>query len=130
MRLLLPVIAGLALAGCAPVGTGGEASGHMTAATGQCFRASQIHTFSTPDDSTYVRSNQGYVYRLSGPGACFGRGVTSLSLEPTGGVGERICVGEEARVRVVRTDTFPLTCIARVEGPITDSSVSGLPARR
>ena len=129
MRLLASALAGLTLAACAPM-AGGGSSADLAAAPGQCVRASQIHAFSTPGDAAYVRSNQGYVYRLAGPESCFGPGVVSLSIEPAGGVSERVCVGEEARVRVARTDSFPITCIARVEGPITDSSVSELPGRR
>ena len=129
MRLPALIVLVLAGAGCAPAdpsGLGVDAD----LASGRCFRAGQIHTFHVADRVAYVRSNQGDVYRLAAPGSCFDAGTASLTVEPYLGVSERLCVGEEARVRVTRTASTPLTCVARVEGPITDSSVSGLPARQ
>jgi|SRR5690606_87587 len=129
MRLPLLTAFALTAAACAPTGSPGV-SGDPDIASGRCFRIGQVHNFNVSGDDAYIRTNQADVYRLVSSGDCFDQGTTSLTVERHLGVGQTLCVGEEARVRVGRATSTPVVCIARVEGPITDSSVSGLPARQ
>ena len=129
MRLPLLTAFALTAVACAPVEGGGLAN-DTDLASGRCFHAGQIHAFNVVDRVAYVRSNQGDVYRLAAPRNCFDAGTTGLTVEPHVRGGQRLCADEEARVRVARASSAPLTCIARIEGPVADSSVSGLPARQ
>ena len=122
----------LAIAGasgaCAPVNQP-VAAGQSTAAQA-CFTGDQVENFRVADSgAVYVRSRQGNVYRLDVPSSCFDAGTTTISVTPDVSVSRRICAGDQARVQVGRSSANPLTCIARVSGPVTDSSVSGLPSR-
>ena len=124
--VLLAVMA--ASGACAPIDqpmTTGQSS-----AAEACFTGDQVENFRVADSSTlYVRSRQGNVYRLDAPSSCFGPGTTTIGVTPYVSVNPRICVGDQARVQVGTSSAVPLTCIARVSGPVTDSSVSGLPSR-
>jgi hypothetical protein len=120
--------AAAALCGCAA--QNGEGAVRQSAlTTGQCFRGDDVNNFNVADRQTaYVSTRQGHVFRLDGN--CFEPGTESLSVSPFRGADPRICVGDEAAVRVGQFRAPPMPCIARVSGPITDSSVSGLRARQ
>lgn len=118
-----------ALTGCAG-GDGAGTAGTSTLTTGQCFRGPDVNNFNVRDEKTlYVLTRQGYVFRVDAPQGCFATGTESVSLTPFTGADPNICVGDQANVRVGRFRSPPLPCVARVSGPITDSSVSGLRGR-
>jgi len=126
MRKLLFLLA-LVSTGCAPV-NGAET---VHASTDACFVASQVTNFRVAGgQQAYIRTQRGHVFRLDTPPNCFDAGTATLAIEPNGGAGSRMCPGEQVRVRVMDSSGgVPKTCIAPLTGPITDSSVSGLPGR-
>lgn len=129
-RTLIIVVAGFVVfaSGCAPIEQSQSAG---DARPGPCFVGSQLSNFRVEDERTvYVRSRQGDVYRLDTPPGCFDAGTVTVRISSRDRPSNRICIGDQARVEVGRNASTPLACIARVSGPITDSSVSGLPARR
>lgn len=121
----------LALSGCAAA-TGGEDGARSSAlTTGQCFRGEDVNNFNVADRRTvYVSTRQGYVFRLAAPGDCFDDGMESIAVAPFQGADPRVCVGEQARVSVSEFRAPPTPCLARVVGPVRDSSVSGLRSRQ
>lgn len=123
------IAAAAAVAACAGPGDAGM-TGTSTLATGQCFRGPDVNNFNVRDEKTlYVSTRQGYVFRVDAPQGCFATGTESVSLTPFTGADPNICVGDQANVSVGRFRSPPLPCVARVAGPITDSSVSGLRGR-
>jgi hypothetical protein len=128
MKLLVPGAGAaiLALAACAPVG---EAPAHASADDPtRCFTSADVDNFRVAGESQiYVHSRRGGAFRLDGAPNCFTASTTSISVEPYGGSSARMCPGDEVRVRVTNGSSIPLTCVARVTGPITDSAVSGFP---
>lgn len=115
----------LALAACAPVD---PSPVHASADSGRCFTGSDVDNFRVDDENRmYVHSRRGGAFRFDAPPNCFSASTASISVEPVGGASERICPGDQARVRVTDRSSIALTCIARVVGPITDSAISGLP---
>ena len=127
MRKLCILLALLG-AGCAPVG-GAETA---RASADACFVSSQVTNFRVASgQQTYVRTQRGYAFRLNTPPNCFDAGTASISIEPNGGAGPRMCPGEQVRVRITdMSGGVPKTCISTLSEPITDSSVSGFPGRR
>ena len=128
-KIWIVATAAVALAGCAV--DGGNGGGRSTLATGQCFRGEDVNNFNVKDEQTvYVSTRQGYVFRLEAPQGCFARGTESLSVSPFTGADPRVCVGEQANVSVSRFRAPALPCIAQVAGPIRDSRESGLRSRQ
>ena len=127
MRVPLLAATSILVAACA---SPGDPAVTASANAGQCFFANQIDNFRTDDDgSTYIRSRQGDVFRLVSPAGCTSPAIArSIAVEPYVSNSQRICAGEQARLRIA-TSSQPVTCIASVEGPIMDSAVSGLPNR-
>lgn len=128
-RMTIVLAAATALSGCAAAdnGDGGARQSNLT--TGQCFRGEDVNNFNIADRQTaYVSTRQGYVFRLTAD--CFEPGTESLSVSPFRGADPRICIGDEADVRVGQFRAPPMPCVARVSGPVTDSSISGLRARQ
>lgn len=131
MKTISMAVAGaLALAGCAAPGADGD--GRTSAlTTGQCFRGDDVNNFNVEDGKTvYVSTRQGYVFRLDAGGDCFSVGMESVAVAPFQGADPRICVGDQAQVRVGEFRAPATPCLARVSGPIRDSSVSGLRSRQ
>lgn len=131
MRKISMVLAGaVALAGCAaPAGDGPTRTSSLT--TGQCFRGDDVNNFNTVDRKTvYVSTRQGYVYRLDAGGDCFAVGMENIAVAPFLGADPRICIGDQAQVSVGEYRAPSTPCLARVSGPIRDSSVSGLRSRQ
>ena len=131
MKTISMVLAGaVALAGCAASGADGDVR-TSTLTTGQCFRGDDINNFNTENRSTvYVSTRQGYVYRLDAAGDCFSQGMESVAVAPHLGADPRICIGDQAQVSVGEFRAPSTPCLARVSGPIRDSSVSGLRSRQ
>lgn len=128
MKHLLFSGAVLVAAACAPVNPGGVTT---STAASPCFETSQVANFRIENhQQVYIRSQRGNVFRLDGSPNCFDIGASSVSVEPYGGASLRMCPGNQVRVRVVDEALPPRTCIATVSDPITDSAVSGFPARR
>jgi len=116
---------GAVLSGCAAASPGAEAPAQVAdRGPDLCFQRNDIVNVNIVDEQTaYVATNRGYVYRLEAAGSCFNRG-TSVS------VGAGTCVGNEARVAVggpSRGPSYP--CLAQVSGPYTDTRESGLWSR-
>jgi len=132
MRKISMVLAGaVALSACAaaPGGDGPTRSSDLT--TGQCFRGDDVNNFNTVDRKTvYVSTRQGYVYRLDAGGDCFSVGMENIAVAPFLGADPRICIGDQAQVSVGEYRAPSTPCLARVSGPIRDSSVSGLRSRQ
>ncbi|MDY6923283.1 MAG: hypothetical protein SWI22_04905 [Pseudomonadota bacterium] len=127
MKLLVPAAAVAAtLAACAPSDV---APVHASADTGgRCFTAADVDNFRVAGGSQiYVHSRRGGAFRLDASPNCFSSSTATIAVEPFGGGSSRICPGDEARVRATNGSSIPLTCVARVSGPITDSAISGLP---
>ena len=131
MRKISMVLAGVvALSGCAA--GGGEVPARSSdLTTGQCFRGDDVNNFNVADRKTvYVSTRQGYVFRLDATGDCFAVGMESVAVAPFQGADPRICVGDQAQVSVGEYRAPSTPCLARVSGPIRDSSVSGLRSRQ
>ncbi|MFN3931422.1 MAG: hypothetical protein ACK4JY_06700 [Brevundimonas sp.] len=114
-----------ALSACAPVD-----DLHTSAdAAARCFTGADVDNFRVDGDRRiYIHSRRGDVYRLDAAAPnCFSGSTATIAVEPWGGSSPNICPGDQARVRATDRSAIPLTCVARVSGPITDSSVSGLP---
>lgn len=113
---------------CAPIEGGGSAG--PSADVTQCFDSTQVVNFRVENrQQAYIRSQRGHVFRLDTPPNCFDPATSSISLEPDSGASPRMCPGQRVRVNVIDGAVGPRTCIATMTGPITDSSVSGLPGR-
>ena len=132
MRKISMVLAGaVALSACAaaPGGEGSTRSSDLT--TGQCFRGDDVNNFNVADRKTvYVSTRQGYVFRLDATGDCFSVGMENIAVAPFQGADPRICVGDQAQVSVGEYRAPSTPCLARVSGPIRDSSISGLRSRQ
>ena len=60
---------------------------------------------------------------------CYEIGTEAVSVSPFRGGDPRMMIGDQAVVTVRRTRDLPVSCIATVSGPITDSRASGLRSR-
>ncbi|MBU1384534.1 MAG: hypothetical protein KKG14_02330 [Alphaproteobacteria bacterium] len=132
MRKISMVLAGaVALSACAAAPGADGPAGSSTLTTGQCFRGNDVNNFNTVDRKTvYVSTRQGYVYRLDATGDCFSVGMESVAVAPFQGADPRICIGDQAQVSVGEFRAPATPCLARVSGPIRDSSISGLRSRQ
>ena len=102
-------------------GDGARASGPR-----QCFQGSMVRNF-RPDGSgvVYVRANDNTVYEMN-TGGCPGLDFTnSLVLTSDPPVGDRLCVGDYARVSVPGSAGV---CRARVSRALTAEEVAALPS--
>jgi hypothetical protein len=117
-------LATVALAGCATYPP------NSALATGQAFRGDDVDNFNVRDERTlYVSSRQGFVFRLDTNEDCYEIGTEAVSVSPFRGGDPRMMIGDQAVVTVLRTRDLPVSCIATVSGPITDSRASGLRSR-
>jgi hypothetical protein len=128
MKSLITLTA-LALAGaaCAPVDESMDLA--ATDAAARCFHADEVDNFRITDEQQiYIHTRRSGAFRLDASVAnCADRATTAIEVEPYVGASHRLCPGEQARVRLVTSSNIPRSCIVRIEGPITDSSVSGFP---
>jgi hypothetical protein len=120
------------LSGCAAANSGAQTP-VQTADRGPdaCFRSSDITNVNIVDEQTlYVSTRRGYVYRLDAPGGCYVQGA-SISVGAFGGGPETgTCVGSQAKVAVGGPFRVPSKqCIAQITGPYTDSRATGLWSR-
>jgi hypothetical protein len=131
-RWILVAAAAVLLANCTGA-TGDRYAGTLGSryVTGQCFRGNDVNNFNVRDERTvYVSTRRGYVYRLETQNDCFRTGSLSVSIPwfRRGNVG--VCVGDETAVQVARWRGGASACLARISGPIADSSISGLRGRQ
>lgn len=124
--------AAAAISGCAAAdATSPGTAGTSSLTNGQCLRGNDVNNFNVTERGTaYVSTRQGYVFRLDAAESCFTVSTDSLSVTPLMGADPRVCVGDQARVRVGKDRSIPVTCIATLSGPIRDSAVSGLRSRQ
>jgi hypothetical protein len=117
----------LALGACAP-GMEAAADGDARASSPrQCFQASVVRNFSADGPgAVYVRANDNTVYELN-TGGCPGLDFTSsLVMTSDPPIGDRLCVGDYARVTVPGSAAV---CRARVSKALTAEDVAALPDR-
>ena len=125
MRAAITMLLTFAAAGCAPVERGARVESETARA---CFTSADVDNFRiASSQQVYVHSRLGGAFRLDTPPNCFDAASRALVVEPYVSVSERICSGDQARVRVLDASAAPKTCRPQVTGPITDSTVSGLP---
>ena len=124
--LTLTVLA-LAGAACAPVDEPMDLA--ATDAAARCFRADEVDNFRITDERLiYIHTRRSGAFRLDSSVAnCADRAATAIEVEPYVGASHRLCPGEQARVRLTTSSNIPRSCIVRIEGPITDSAISGFP---
>jgi hypothetical protein len=113
----------LALGACAPgmeTGDGARASGPR-----QCFQGSLVRNFRSDGGATvYVRANDNTVYEMN-TGGCSALDFTnSLVLTSGTPIGDRLCVGDDARISVPGAGV----CRARVSRALTAEEVAALPS--
>ena len=125
MKTAIAMLLTFAAMACAPVGGG---AGPEAKTVRACFTSADVDNFRiASSQQVYVHSRLGGAFRLDTPPNCFDAASRALVVEPYVSVSERICSGDQARVRVLDASAAPKTCRAQVTGPITDSMVSGLP---
>lgn len=116
----------LALGACAPGMETAQGDGARASGPRQCFQGSMVRNF-RPDGSgvVYVRANDNTVYEMN-TGGCPGLDFTnSLVLTSDPPVGDRLCVGDYARVSVPGSAGV---CRARVSRALTAEEVAALPS--
>lgn len=130
------VVSALALAACAPVGSGGSgpmAGGGDRSPARQCFNVSQVTNYTKGGpDQVFLRVGRSAVYELSGAGGCRDLDFAmQVALIPDSGMASsRLCTDDWARV-VVPGSTSPLsTCRVRISRQLTEAEVAALPARQ
>jgi hypothetical protein len=128
LALTVLTLSGALRSGCVAANPGADVSTQVANREPDlCFRKNDIVNVNVIDEQTlYVATHRGYVYRLDAPGGCFVQGA-SVSV---GASGPGTCVGNQARVAVGGPFRGPSTqCIAQISGPYTDSRQSGLWSR-
>ena len=132
-RLVALLTAAITLSACAPLSTG---SSDVTAAAGeraprQCFQARQIINFREGDaQQIRLRIQGGDVFELGSAG-CWDLGsATALSVTPTIGGSDRLCVGDTARITIANASLPQGPCLARITRVLTPAEVEALPARQ
>ena len=132
-RSLVLILAGASVAACAPAtatAPGAQAGAARTDAR-PCFQPARITNFTQTDtQGVYVKVMGGGVFELSSAGCPdLGRGL-SLVIVPSIGSGDRLCVGDSARVAAPDGSFGPQRCLARVERALTAAEVEALPSRQ
>ncbi len=132
MRYALTLTAAaLALASCAPTGVatpGPQAGADREPA--RCFQPQRVINFREgPDQNLYLRILGGDVFEARS-GGCIDLGRSNgLVIEPSSGIGDRLCVGDQARI-TPSSSTFPTRpCLARIERSLTEAEIEALPSR-
>lgn len=118
-------VAGIAAAACAPMdGSMNSASNDVA----RCLRTADVDNFRVvSSQQAYVHSRRGGAFRLDAAPNCFEPSTTGVVVEPYVAASPEMCAGDQVRTRTQMTSGPPRTCVARIEGPITDGAVSGLP---
>ena len=136
MRYALPVLSAVAvLAGCAPTDGARTASSRLATSAGgpaQCFQPDRVVNFTRGEGSQQVnlRTLGGGVFQVSTSG-CLDLGSTNaMTITPSIGIGDRICVGDGARITVLNASYAPGPCAARVERSLTQAEIDALPGRQ
>lgn len=126
--LPLIVLTALAMVGCSS--PGGSLNAVSALGTGQSFRGQDVDNFNVRDERTlYISSRQGFVFRLDAADECFALGTSSVTVTRFRGVDPRISAGDHVIVSSRQIKDIPVSCVATVAGPITDSRVTGLRSR-
>lgn len=115
----------LALGACAPgMETAGDGEAQAPSPR-QCFQGSLVRNFRADGVGVvYVRANDNTVYELN-TGGCPGLDFTNvLGLTSEVPVGDRLCVGDYARVTVPGSAGV---CRARISKALTAEEVAALP---
>lgn len=130
MRRSIPLLLSFAaLAACAPT----EGASVQTAAADrpprQCFTPREVVNFrSDGAQSIYLRTLDGGVYEASS-GGCFDIGnAIAVSIAPTMGINDRLCVGDGAQI-VSQSSTRPGPCSMRIVNRLTEAQIEALPSR-
>lgn len=134
-RTIALVFVVASLAGCAPTdGTQPSRPGFATSAGGpvQCFQPDRVVNFTRGSHSQQVnlRVLGGAVFQVSSAGCLDVASTNALSIRPTIGVGDRLCVGDSARVAVLNSSSNQGPCIARVERSLTAAEIEALPGNQ
>lgn len=130
-RSLAIVLAAAAVAGCAPT-EGASPNARIATADGgprQCFEPRRVTNFrrGETDQQVYVRVLGGGVFELASAG-CFDLGSTNgLSITPSIGISDRLCVGDGAQISVLNPTIAQGPCSARVVRSLTQTEVEALP---
>lgn len=132
-RSIFLLLALSGLAACAPT-DGAERSppGFATSAGGpvQCFQPDRVINFTRGANPQQVnlRVLGGAVFQVSSAG-CLDLGSTNaMAISPTIGIGDRLCVGDSARITVLNPSISQSPCAARVERSLTAAEIEALPA--
>lgn len=133
MRLLMPVaLAALLPAACAPVADVGIAPDRSPSAR-PCFSISRVDNFRQGrSGQVFLRVARREIYELDGVGGCMDLDfANSLVLLPDGlPVGERLCVGDRARILTPASTAHTGVCHTRVIRRLTPEEVAALPANQ
>lgn len=123
-------LAAVALAGCAQ--TDGATPDRRFATTPggaiQCFQPNRVINFRRGDSQqVYLRVMGGGVFEVSSAG-CLDLGSTNaMAISPTIGIGDRLCVGDSARITVLNPSTAMGPCAARVMRSLSEAEIEALP---
>ena len=126
LRLVLASSAVLALAACAPTGSGLSPTATRTAAN-PCFRPNLVRNFTAPNEQTlYVRTSATEVFQIDAAVCRDLPQAVSVALVPMD-ASSRLCVGDPARLRSPTTGAEP--CRVRVVRRLTSDEIAALPSR-
>jgi hypothetical protein len=116
----------LALGACAPGMETAGGDGAQAPGPRQCFQGSLVRNFrSDGGGAVYVRANDNTVYEMN-TGGCPSLDFTnSLVLTSGPPIGDRLCVGDDARISVPGSAGV---CRARVSRALTAEEVAALPS--
>ncbi len=118
------------VAACAPTGqtspdrqVAARAGGPM-----QCFQANRVINFRGGDSqSLYVRVLGGGVFEVTSAGCPDLESTNAMALTPTIGIGDRLCVGDSARITILNPSTAISPCPARIVRSLSEAEVDALP---
>ena len=127
--ILRVIVVATGLAGCAPIE---GAAGLRTAAADrperQCFLPRQVVNFrSDGAQSVYLRALGGDVFEVSSAGCLDLTSSNALSITPSMGISDRLCVGDGARIAVQNPTIGQGPCQARVVRKLTVAEIEALP---
>lgn len=130
-RTIILLLVATGLAGCAPIE---GAAGLRTAAADrperQCFLPRQVVNFRSDGmQSVYLRALGGDVFEVSSAGCLDLTSSNALSITPSMGISDRLCVGDGARIAVQNPTIGQGPCQARVVRKLTVAEIEALPSR-
>lgn len=134
MRLALVVTVAILpiLGACAPAGdaTSGGPVARQAGAPRACFQPQQVTNYRTTGDQTlYLRTFQGDVFEVSAGGCRDLQTGFGLTITPSIGINDRLCVGDGARIAVASPSSPQGPCMARIARSLTPAEIEALPDR-